>query len=326
MHIVLSIGFACVDAVYSVDHQPSPDEKVLAQSLLVEGGGPAANAAMTVARLGFSSSLATYLGNDALGDLHIRELLASGVDDRLIIRGSKQTPLATVFVKPDAARSVVSFKPEIDGTWFRPFAFPEHPPAVILVDGHYHQLCRNVLKRAKAQSIPILLDAGSVHSGTLDLLNWSDVVIASERFATQYANSNTPVQALERIARSFPGPVVVTCGKDGAYWRNGPESGHLPAYTIQCKSTLAAGDVFHGAFAVGLAASLEFLTNLRFASAAAALKCTRTGGRSGIPFRDEVLQFLSERDPKTAEGIRHQLANITEVNSEFGLVGMELVR
>ena len=49
---LLCIGHACYDLVYTVDHQPAPDEKMTAQAFVSCGGGTAANAAMTAAILG----------------------------------------------------------------------------------------------------------------------------------------------------------------------------------------------------------------------------------------------------------------------------------
>jgi sulfofructose kinase len=57
--------------------------------------------------------------------------------------------------------------------------------------------------------------------------------------------------------------------------------------------TLGAGDVWHGAFALALAEGRPERQAVRFASAAAALKCTRFGGRNGAPRRAEVDAFLS---------------------------------
>ena len=71
-------------------------------------------------------------------------------------------------------------------------------------------------------------------------------------------------------------------------------------FDVDAVDTNAAGDVFHGAFAVGLAESMPFADIIRFASAAAAIKCTRYGGRLGAPYRAEVEAFLSVRAAKAA--------------------------
>ena len=73
------------------------------------------------------------------------------------------------------------------------------------------------------------------------------------------------------------------------------ETRRLPAFEVDVADTLGAGDVFHGAFALGLAEDRPIEDVVRRASATAALKCTRFGGRAGIPTAAEVDEFLRQR-------------------------------
>jgi sugar/nucleoside kinase (ribokinase family) len=87
----------------------------------------------------------------------------------------------------------------------------------------------------------------------------------------------------------------VTRGPEGVFWLN--ESGEverLAAVPIVARETLGAGDVFHGAFALALAEGRDNASALRFATAAAAVKCGRTGGRASFPNRGEVERCLSQ--------------------------------
>jgi sulfofructose kinase len=61
--------------------------------------------------------------------------------------------------------------------------------------------------------------------------------------------------------------------------------------------TLGAGDIFHGAYALALAEGKPALAAARFASAAAAIKCSRSGGREGSPTRREVEDLLRGKEP-----------------------------
>jgi ribokinase len=69
----------------------------------------------------------------------------------------------------------------------------------------------------------------------------------------------------------------------------------MPAFSVQTIDTTGAGDVFHGGFIFGLLKGWGIEDTIRFASATAALKCTKVGGRSGIPTLDETLKFLAEQ-------------------------------
>ena len=83
---VLCIGIAAYDLTLSLDHHPLPDDKAMADSLICCGGGPAANAAVTVARLGYTSAYAGYIGNDVYGDTLIKEFTSEGVVTDYIVR------------------------------------------------------------------------------------------------------------------------------------------------------------------------------------------------------------------------------------------------
>ncbi|MGH8009843.1 MAG: PfkB family carbohydrate kinase, partial [Candidatus Binatia bacterium] len=86
----------------------------------------------------------------------------------------------------------------------------------------------------------------------------------------------------------------VTAGADGCYWAEGagkPVS-HVAGFKVDAVDTLAAGDVFHGAFAHGLVEGRKIADVIRFANAAAAIKCARFGGRAGSPSQAEVVSFI----------------------------------
>lgn len=62
---ILSVGLAAVDFVATVDHFPTPDEKMRSQSLQIFGGGNAANTACAIGKLGLADvTLVSALGDD----------------------------------------------------------------------------------------------------------------------------------------------------------------------------------------------------------------------------------------------------------------------
>ena len=101
-------------------------------------------------------------------------------------------------------------------------------------------------------------------------------------------------KGLRRVASRTDAWLSVTDGADGVYWLDGARVRHLGAFSVEAVDTAGAGDVFHGAFALALGEGQGNEEALRFASAAAALKCTRFGGRAGMPNRDQVESFLRD--------------------------------
>jgi sulfofructose kinase len=277
---VLCVGHASYDLVFSVDHHPTADEKIVAEDFLSCGGGPTANAAVTVARLGFKSAFAGYLGQDIYGEKHYQELLESGVNTRLIVRGTSPTPLSTIIVKPNGNRALINYKGKTQTLPCQAIDFSSVSAKVVLFDGHEPHISLHLLKQLQQQSIPTVLDAGSVHEGTAALMSEVDYLVCSEKFAVQFAGN--VVTALARLAQ-LSKTVVITLGERGLTWQRGQDSGNLPAFKVNAIDTTGAGDAFHGAFAAAVASELTWNEVLHYASAAGALCCTKIGARTGIP-------------------------------------------
>lgn len=285
---VLCVGHASCDLVFSVPYQPGPDQKIVADGLLTCGGGPAANAAVTVARLGFSAAFAGYLGNDMPGNMHAAELAAEGVDTTLVVRGGAPSPLSVILVKPDGSRSLVNYKGETGPLDASSIDFSPLSPSVILLDGHEPVVSAGLIGRG----IPTVLDAGSVHPGTLALMDKVDYLACSEKFATQWWGADAPELALKALAERAPA-VIITLGERGLIWHKQGESGRLSAFAVDVVDTTGAGDAFHGAFAAGVAAGLGWHEVLCYASGAGALCCNVMGARPGLPTAEGVAQLLA---------------------------------
>lgn len=281
---VLCVGHASYDLSFSVAHHPTEDEKISAEGFVGCGGGPAANAAVTVSKLGLKSSFAGYLGQDIYGEKHYQELLEYGVHTDLVIRDTSPTPLSIVLVKPDGKRTLINYKGETRALPSGTIDFSSVIPKVVLFDGHEPHLSKFLLERTQHEGIPTLLDAGSVHEGTLALMKQVDYLVCSEKFARQFAGDEET--ALARLAEVSPA-VVITLGERGLIWRRGQERGILSAFPINAIDTTGAGDAFHGAFAAALSSDMNWPDVLRYASAAGSLSCTKIGARSGLPSKEE---------------------------------------
>ena len=92
--------------------------------------------------------------------------------------------------------------------------------------------------------------------------------------------------------RCGPAIVVQTEGEAGSYTFAAGEEFHTPAFKVDVVDTTGAGDVFHGAYLVGLLHGWDLRRIATFATAVSALKCAHLGGRAGIPRFDEVVRFI----------------------------------
>lgn len=295
MASVFCIGIAVLDYVYGVGVMPTTATKHRSTKLEVVGGGIAANAAVAVARLGGRALLATRLGPDVAGDAIRAELEAEGVDMSLSrpVAG-RRSPVSAIMVDPAGERMIVSYSdPDMpaDPGWL-PAALPSGVGAV-LADTRWEEGGLPMFRLARAAGVPAILD-GDRKPQLPGVLEAATHVAFSEQGLAEQTGLSDPAEAL----RSFgphPAWLAVTCGSGGVFvWSKG-ELSHVPAFAVDAVDTLGAGDVWHGAFALALAEGRDEMDAVRFASAAAAIKCTRFGGRKGAPDRAELEQFLRER-------------------------------
>ena len=284
---VFCLGHASYDQVMSISHHPAADEKLFASTLLTCGGGPAANAAVCVARLGLRAGFGGYLGQDSYGNAHFNEFNQEGINTRYVVRGLNPTPLSVVLVKPSGQRSLVNYKGATQALDADAIDFSQLNTRVILVDGHEPALSLKLLNQFP--DTPSVLDAGSLNAGTELLMMKVSDLVCSEKFAIQYGGS--PEEALNKLAMIHP-KVVVTLGDKGLIWRRGYEQGHLHAPSVTVVDTTGAGDAFHGAYAAALSMNLNWLDTLQYASVSGALACCKLGARTSIAHHSQHQELL----------------------------------
>ncbi len=305
---VLCAGHACFDMFFSLDHHPAPDEKAVASALTTCGGGPAANAAVGVARLGLRAAFAGYLGDDLFGRQCLAEFRREGVDTALTVTGGHPTPLSAILVKPDGRRTVVNHHGDTPDLARLPAGHPLPSARVLLMDGHQPEISLELVDRLPGAVT--VLDAGSLHRGTRLLMGRVDHVVASQKFARQFGGCRDDRAALERLAAACRS-AVVTLGERGLIWKGEHTgSGRLAAFEVTAVDTTGAGDAFHAAFCVGIARALPWPDLLRFASAVGALACSQTGARPALPNLAQVAAFLQKTGHD--DGLAGKLAALTQ--------------
>ena len=292
---VFCLGIATLDYVYSVETMPTRGEKYRSRGLAVVGGGCAGNASVAIARLGGDCWLATRLADDFTGDRIVADLNAEGVDTRFARRVAGLTsPVSAILVDAQGERMVISHSdpamPE-DVDWL-PHELPGKAGAV-LADTRWGEGALAALRLARAAGVPGVLD-GDRKPPHPDLVATASHVAFSQQALREVSGEEDPRRGLAKIACDASTWLAVTLGKEGVLHWDG-QVRHSPAFVIETVDTLGAGDVWHGAFALALAEGRDEVEAIRFASAAAALKCTRFGGRDGAPAREEVERFLSEQ-------------------------------
>jgi sulfofructose kinase len=297
MASVLCVGIAVLDHVFAVETMPSRAEKYRATDLAVVGGGIAANAAVAVARLGGSAHLAARLGQDGTAQAIVAELEGEGVDCSLVRRhDGLRSPTSAILVDARGERLIVNYADPampVDASWL-PDALPSRVGAV-LGDTRWPEGAVHLFRAARRAGAAAVLD-GDRRPGLPEVLDLATHVAFSAQGLAEIAGTDDPVEGLRSLAGRASAWLAVTVGEGGVYFIENGAVAHEPAFRVDSVDTLGAGDAWHGAFALALAEGKAEREAVRFASAVAAIKCMRFGGRAGIPARADVEAFLKERD------------------------------
>lgn len=299
MSHVACVGIAVLDHVFQVAELPSSPGKYRATARTETGGGVAANAAATVTRLGGTAGFHGAVGDDSAADRITAGLEAWGVDTSGVRRVPGQaSPVSAVLVDAAGERLIVNHAgPELFTVAPSVTASDVAEADVVLADMRWPGGAIPALRTARGAGKPAIVDCDHDPADAPGILEAATHIVFALATLQRYAGNADAAAALRIAARRTGAWVAATAGGDGVYWLAEDALCHGPADEVDVVDTLGAGDVFHGAFALAVAEGRSETAALRWASAAAALKCTRFGGRTGIPQRNEVDRFVEERTP-----------------------------
>lgn len=282
MTTVLCVGLVVADAVFDVASVPAAGTKSFATARSEQAGGPAATAAVTVARLGGSAAFAGRVGDDSAGRMLLDELTGHGVDVSAVeVLDGVASSASIVFVTPDGERTIVN---HTDRRLLEDGA-PVVTADAVLVDVRWVAGARHALTEARLRRIPSVLDLDRSPDPELGmaLARLATHPVASLDAARELTSESTPERCLAALDGLTSGGAIVTAGDRGAWHLDGGVAVHVPAPHITAVETLGAGDVFHGAFVWAIAAGMPPGRAIEAASLVAADRCTRRGGWNAIP-------------------------------------------
>jgi len=294
---VICVGHAALDYVYRIAAFPPEPTKVRSLEHIESGGGMAANAAATIARLGGKVELWSRTGGDSAGERIHKFLAAEGVDiTHVRTFEHARSSTSAVIVDERGERLIIGERDHampMEAGWL-PLERIAGASAV-LSDLRWVEGTQAAFTEARAHGVPTLLDADLGGGGILaDFLCLADYAIFSGPALDAFAPGKNQHAQLEGVLAEGVRHAGVTRGAEGYSWltRSGA-GGHQPAFPVAIIDTTGAGDAFHGAFAWALAGGRSAQECARVAAATAALKCRKLGARAGLPTQAEVEEFLA---------------------------------
>ncbi|HEX6340479.1 PfkB family carbohydrate kinase [Umezawaea sp.] len=268
MVVVVCVGLTTVDVIQQVAEFPVPGDKVQSTGVHLTPGGPAANAATTVAALGHEAVLLTALGRDAFGAFAAAGLAERGVEFHDLAPDSRISLSMVAVRERDGERTVISrnaaevdLRATVDAV--TPFVLRAD---VLLLDGHLGRMALTAANVAKDAGLPVVLDAGSWKPVLEDLLPLVDVAACSAAF-----------ERTEDELHALGVPLVIrTNGANPVAWSCDGRLHALPVPPVDVRDTNGAGDVWHGALAVALARQDPVADAIGYANAVAAVRVRNT--------------------------------------------------
>lgn len=271
---------------------PAPGTKVSASEFVITGGGCAANAALAVARLGGRVAFAGPLGGDTdrVSNRILTDLGNEGIDCSGVVRVDGGTASVSLILLDATGEKTIATRRGVKLGKVSPkdAAGLVAGADAVLVDNRFPEFVTAICRAAKIRKIPIVIDLDQATAVDDPLLALGTHVISSAEALHGTTGLDDFGAGLKRLAERVSGFLAITDGPQGVYWLDGGTLRHMPAFKVKAIDTLGAGDAFHGAFTLALAEGRALPDILRFASATAALKCTKFGGASGAPTRAEV--------------------------------------
>lgn len=284
---VVGVGLNAVDHLCTVPAFPTFNSKMQMTAYACQPGGQVATAMVALQRWGCRTAYIGSFGDGIIGQLSRRSLEEEGVDlTAAVQRRGVANQMAVILVdQASGERTVLMHRPA--SLALAPDELRRDVVTagrVLHLDGYDLDAALAAAAWAHEAGMPVVVDLDTRSGSVERLVAVSDAVIVSQEFAEQFTGAADPDVAIGPLAAATRAAVVaITLGAAGVVARAGAATIRLPAYRVRSVDSTGAGDVFHAGFIYGMLADWPLERTLRFANAAAALKCTQVGGRPGIP-------------------------------------------
>lgn len=298
---IVIVGSVTMDLVTRTPRIPAIGETLIGTGFTTTPGGKGANQAVAAGRLGYAVSMVAHVGTDAYGPALIENLQQAGVDTSAIQPVEGSSGLAPMFVAETGENSIVvvpGANGKMDSATVDANAELIRSAGMVLCQLEIPlDTLAYALDFCASAGVPVMLDPAPAAALPDSVLKYVACFTPNETEAAFYAGGEASAEeTAERLHKRGIRNVVLKRGAEGAYLSmNSGEVGWAQPYKVNAIDTVAAGDCFNGAFAVGLLEGRDPFDAARFANAAAAICVTRHGAQASMPSRADVDKFMAER-------------------------------
>jgi len=301
---IVVVGSSNTDMIVKLPHLPKPGETVSGGAFSTAAGGKGANQAVAAARAGANVGLVARVGEDSFGEQAIEGFVGDGIDVRHVTRNpAAPSGVALIFVD-DGGENCIAVAPGANAT-----LTPEDVEAaedlitgaevVVMQLETPIETVGRAAALAREHGVRVILNPAPARQLSDEILGNVSILTPNESEAElltgiQVSDDAGAEEAARALSARGVDIVILTLGSRGAYVFESDSGELVPGFKVQVVDTTAAGDVFNGSLAVGLAEGKPLAEAVRFANAAAALSVTKLGAQPSAPTRAEIDTFLGE--------------------------------
>ncbi len=302
-HIAI-LGVFVADTAYRADRQPKMGETILGNSFALGPGGKGSNQAVAAAMAGGDARFLTKLGRDPFADMALATWERAGVKPVITQHDDSYTGAAYIFVEEATGNNAIIVCPGVART-ISPADVEAWGDTIGGASVFVTQLeqpmeaAYRALEIARAGGARTILNPAPAAAIAPEMLALCDFATPNESEAEGI--TGVPVRsvadaeaAADALLAKGVGAAVITLGENGALYRDGAQSVHVPAMRAgDVVETTGAGDAFNGGFATALAEGADPVDAVRFGTATAAISVTRPGTAPSMPARGEIEALLA---------------------------------
>ena len=301
---IVGLGMSTLDVLVRLQDMPTWERGTRLAGFRLDGGGPVATAVAASARLGARVGYVGTAGSDEAAEIKLRTLAKEGIDLSRVVRHSgPENEVILVAVHQETGERVFSGLHSFDARQLKVEELDRDyitAADYLHLDGFHYEAAVQAARWMHEAGKQVVFDGSKVESSEervhlAGLIEHVDVLIGGSGFVPALTGIPDVWEAGRAALALGPKVVVQTEGIDGSYTVTADDQFHTPAFRVEVVDTTGCGDVFHGAYIVGLLQGWDLRQVALFSTAVSALKATKLGGRAGIPTFEQTLAFLRER-------------------------------
>jgi len=294
---IIVIGSSNTDMVVKSPELPKPGETILGGTFLMNAGGKGANQAVAAARLGGDVTLVAKVGNDIFGKKSVEGFKQENINTEFVFI-DENTPSGTALIMVnEEGENCIVVAPGANAQLL-PADIEQvkdiSEAAIILMQLEIPiETIAAVITIATTNKQRVIINPAPAQQLPDELLNGLFLITPNETEAKLLTGVHvddgvTASQAAEVFLNKGVQNVIITLGKQGAYFQNNDLQFAAEAPVVKAMDTTAAGDTFSGAIAVAVTENMEWKQAIEFAVKAASISVTRMGAQSSVPYRHEM--------------------------------------